>query len=101
MPAVRLGSHLAIARRFHCLGLACVEHDAGAIRVPMMPVLGVIGGPQVPKELGAACARTLASLNFHTLGWSRSQKNIPGVECHSGENGLTKVVADTVEAIDC
>ena len=39
-------------------------------------------------ELGAACASALASLNFHVHGWSRQQKQIEGVTCHSGIDGL-------------
>lgn len=44
-------------------------------------------------ELGTASARALAALNFRVLGWSRSQKAIEGVECHSGEAGLDRVLA--------
>lgn len=39
-------------------------------------------------ELGAACARALAALNFPVTGWSRSPKDIPGIRCLSGEAGL-------------
>jgi glyoxylate/hydroxypyruvate reductase A len=44
-------------------------------------------------ELGSATAETLAGLNFRVLGWSRRQKDIAGVECHSGEDGLQRVLA--------
>lgn len=44
-------------------------------------------------ELGAASARALAALNFRVLGWSRSEKQIQGVECHSGEQGLDHVLS--------
>ena len=44
-------------------------------------------------ELGAASARALAALKFRVLGWSRSQKRIDGVECHSGAAGLDAVLA--------
>ncbi len=43
-------------------------------------------------ELGAASARVLAALNFRVLGWSRSAKEIAGVECQSGEAGLDRVL---------
>ncbi|HQY43759.1 MAG TPA: glyoxylate/hydroxypyruvate reductase A [Paracoccaceae bacterium] len=43
-------------------------------------------------ELGAASARALTALNFRVLGWSRTQKVIAGVECHSGEAGLDLVL---------
>ncbi len=39
-------------------------------------------------ELGAACARSLARLNFRVAGWSRTRKTIEGVDCRHGEAGL-------------
>ena len=39
-------------------------------------------------ELGAACARALAALGFDVTGWSRSPKDIAGVTCLSGPDGL-------------
>ena len=44
-------------------------------------------------ELGQAAARTLAQLNFPVMGWSRSQKTVPGVDCHAGEAGLDLVLS--------
>ncbi|WP_170327131.1 2-hydroxyacid dehydrogenase [Ruegeria arenilitoris] len=38
--------------------------------------------------LGEAAARALAALNFDVTGWSRSAKDIPGVTCLHGEDGL-------------
>ncbi|WP_170573937.1 2-hydroxyacid dehydrogenase [Ruegeria atlantica] len=38
--------------------------------------------------LGEAAARTLAALNFDVMGWSRSVKDIPGVTCMHGADGL-------------
>lgn len=40
-------------------------------------------------ELGAACARQLAGIGFQVAGWSRSAKQIEGVRCHDGDDGLT------------
>ena len=45
-------------------------------------------------ELGVACARALAALNFRLLGWSRSPKEIDGVACHYGEAGLEAVLKE-------
>lgn len=42
--------------------------------------------------LGAACAEALARLKFRIWGWSRSQRDLPGVNCHCGEEGLEKVL---------
>ncbi|WP_371168381.1 2-hydroxyacid dehydrogenase [Aliiroseovarius sp. 2305UL8-7] len=44
-------------------------------------------------ELGAAEAQALVALNFKVSGWSRTQKDIPGVTCYSGEQGLASVLA--------
>ncbi|WP_299609358.1 glyoxylate/hydroxypyruvate reductase A [uncultured Tateyamaria sp.] len=39
-------------------------------------------------ELGTACAHALAGLGFPVTGWSRTQKDIPGITCLSGDAGL-------------
>ena len=45
--------------------------------------------------LGSACAKTLATLNFQVCGWSRTPKEIAGVNCYSGEPGLEEVLAQS------
>ena len=42
--------------------------------------------------LGRACAETLTYLGFPVTGWSRSQKDVPGVTCLSGEDGLSEAL---------
>lgn len=44
-------------------------------------------------ELGAASARALAGLNFRVTGWSRSRKQLDGIECLWGEEGLRAVLS--------
>ncbi|WP_207458013.1 glyoxylate/hydroxypyruvate reductase A [Azospirillum sp. SYSU D00513] len=39
-------------------------------------------------ELGVASARTLASMDYRVMGWSRSPKTVSGVESFTGEEGL-------------
>lgn len=39
-------------------------------------------------ELGQAAARALVSLGFPVTGWSRTAKDLPGVICHHGADGL-------------
>lgn len=43
--------------------------------------------------LGAAAARALAQLNFPVTGWSRTAKAVEGVDCLSGDEGLTEALA--------
>ena len=42
--------------------------------------------------LGMACARALAALKFRMLGWSRSAKDVEGVETFHGPGGLMDVL---------
>ncbi len=43
-------------------------------------------------ELGGACAEALAGLGFPVTGWSRSQKQIAGVTCLAGAEGLPRAL---------
>lgn len=43
--------------------------------------------------LGAAAAQALRALDFKVCGWSRSQKNIAGIDCFSGDEGLRNVLS--------
>ena len=80
----------------HHLGLdgvlAC-QDGRWAPRVPPLarnrPV-GILG----LGELGTACAAALAGLGFPVMGWSRRRKEIPGISCHAGDDGLTTVLKD-------
>ncbi len=42
--------------------------------------------------LGAAVGEALAGLNFNVIGWSRRSKNIAGMDCYSGAEGLDRVL---------
>ncbi|WP_371227869.1 2-hydroxyacid dehydrogenase [Roseovarius sp. 2305UL8-3] len=42
--------------------------------------------------LGQACAEALVGLGFPVTGWSRTPKNIEGITCVSGEDGLTQAM---------
>lgn len=44
-------------------------------------------------ELGTACARALAALNFPVTGWSRTPKQIPGIPCLHGDKGLDQALS--------
>jgi glyoxylate/hydroxypyruvate reductase A len=43
--------------------------------------------------LGTACAQTLLGLGFRVTGWSRSPKDVTGVSCFHGEEGLSQALA--------
>ncbi|MEN3794859.1 glyoxylate/hydroxypyruvate reductase A [Fulvimarina sp. MAC3] len=43
-------------------------------------------------ELGTLAARRLSASGFRVLGWSRSPREIEGIETHCGESSLTLVV---------
>ena len=44
-------------------------------------------------ELGAVCGQSLACLGFPVLGWSRTARDVPMIECHHGRDGLRTVLA--------
>ena len=44
--------------------------------------------------LGAACAERLSGHGFRVIGWSRTAKEIPGVECRSGAQALDETIAE-------
>ncbi|MFZ1727564.1 MAG: glyoxylate/hydroxypyruvate reductase A [Albidovulum sp.] len=39
--------------------------------------------------LGSAAAQALATLNFSVMGWSRTEKSVPGITCVWGDDGLS------------
>ncbi len=44
-------------------------------------------------EMGATCAMALQQLGFAVRGWSRSPKNLPGIESFCGAEGLNPFLA--------
>ncbi|WP_370206491.1 2-hydroxyacid dehydrogenase [Pararhodobacter marinus] len=44
--------------------------------------------------LGAACAQALEGLGFPVLGWSRNPKEVAGIACHHGPEGLRTVLEE-------
>ena len=44
-------------------------------------------------ELGRACADALLPLGFRVLGWSRTARDDPRLECFCGDDGLARVLA--------
>ena len=46
-------------------------------------------------HIGSMVADYFARLEFRVLGWSRSPKDLPGVECHHGEDTLDAVLGQS------
>ncbi|MBI2239711.1 MAG: glyoxylate/hydroxypyruvate reductase A [Magnetospirillum gryphiswaldense] len=53
-------------------------------RPPWQKIVGVLG----LGELGLAASRALQQAGFAVEGWSRSAKDLPGMVCHHGPDGL-------------
>lgn len=58
---------------------------AGAVRVGIMGL----------GELGRDSAEVLLRLGFKVSGWSRTQRDLPGVRCHAGPDALDAFLAET------
>ena len=43
--------------------------------------------------LGSACAQALRALNFPVTGWSRTPKDVPGIPCLHGGDGLQQALS--------
>ena len=61
------------------------------VRTPAACRVGILG----LGALGVAAARALGGLGFPIAGWSRSAKEIPGIACHHGRDGLREMLAGT------
>lgn len=46
-------------------------------------------------KLGGAAAAALRKLNFNVVGWSRTPRSIPDIECFHGSAGLKQMLART------
>jgi len=45
--------------------------------------------------LGLAVARNLSAIGFNVCGWSRAPKTVAGLDCHAGNEGLRRVLAQS------
>jgi len=63
--------------------------DPVAPRRPQEVTVGVLG----LGHIGGLTAALMRDVGFHTMGWSRSQKNIDGVTCLSGDHGLNGLLS--------
>ena len=78
----------------HHLGMDAHIHGLGGVWDQVVPPLArdrtvaVLG----LGALGQFCATTLAEFGFKTFGWSRSPKEITGITCAHGPDGLRDVL---------
>lgn len=61
------------------------QHAAPVVRVGLMGL----------GELGRDAAEVLLRIGFRVAGWSRSARDVPGVTCFSGADGLQPFLAQT------
>lgn len=69
------------------------EHQWRELRQPVAHDVRV--GIMGLGELGRDAAEVIARLGFQVAGWSRSAKDIPGISCFHGEEGLTPFLGRT------
>lgn len=81
-----LRHHLGIDAYIHGLNGTWPQNIPPLARDRKVTILGL-------GELGRACAETLAGLGFDTAGWSRSPRDIPGIACLHGTEGLEAALA--------
>ncbi len=83
-----LRHHLDVDRYIHTSPIEEWEVDYPPLaRDRTVGILGI-------GALGGTCAAHLAAHGFRVIGWSRSQKDIPGVECRTGTNALDETIAE-------
>lgn len=64
----------------------------GILQVPASQrTVGILG----LGELGKSCADALVALGFSVSGWSRSEKQHPGVRCYFGDDQLDSMLSQT------
>jgi glyoxylate/hydroxypyruvate reductase A len=82
-----LRHHIDVDRYIHTSPIEEWERDFPPLaRDRTVGVLGI-------GALGGACAEKLAAHGFRVIGWSKSPKEIPGVECRHGEAALDETIA--------
>lgn len=75
--------------RYHETAQARAIWDPVAPRRPQDISVGVLG----LGHIGGLTAALMRDMGFNTYGWSRTQKDIDGVTCLTGEHGLNGVLA--------
>ena len=81
-----LRHHLGMDAHIHGLGGRWDKHVPPLAEDRPVTILGM-------GALGSACARALAGLGFDVTGWSRSPRDVEGVRCLHGDDGLTQALS--------
>jgi glyoxylate/hydroxypyruvate reductase A len=72
-----------------------LQHRKTWTQLPVQPAsrrrVGILG----LGMLGEAAARKLADFGFPVAGWSRSPRELPGIDCYSGKEALPAFLART------
>lgn len=87
--------------------LACVLQEQRHLRIYRDNQSRSLWEAQVPRrackttvavlglgQIGALCAKKFVDNDFRVLGWSRSEKNLPDVECLAGDEQLPAVLGE-------
>lgn len=75
--------YAAQQKQLRWLALPCVQFEARTVSI-----MGL-------GAMGSAAAMILTAVGFKVQGWSRRLKEIPGVHCFAGEDGLQKMLMST------
>ena len=81
----------------HRQGATYREHQRQRLwQAPSQPpanevTVGIMG----MGELGRSVAAKLGTLGFNVAGWSRTARELPGVDCHAGSDGLIPFLQKT------
>ena len=87
-----LRHHLGMDRHIHGLKGAWDKHVPPLAEDRGVTILGL-------GALGSACAQALAGLGFDVTGWSRSPRDVSGVRCLHGEDGLAQALSTAEIAV--
>jgi len=80
-----LRHHLGMDRHIHGLNGEWIKDVPPLAEDRGVTVLGL-------GALGSACAQAIAGLGFDVTGWSRSPRDVAGVRCLHGADGLTQAL---------
>lgn len=81
-----LRHHLGMDRHIHGLHGAWDKYVPPLSQDRGVTILGL-------GALGSACAQALAGLDFDVTGWSRSPRDVAGVRCLHGDDGLARALS--------